>query len=274
VPEGDTVYRQAGVLRAALEGRVLAATDFRVPKYAVADLSGETVSAVLSRGKHLLIRAGGYTIHSHLKMEGTWHVYGRGADGSFERWRKPAHTARCVLSTASHSAVGFSLGLLELRPTTDEEDMVGYLGPDLLGPDWDAGRALERLSAAPGRAIGVALLDQRNLAGVGNVFRSDICFLAGVHPATPVGDVGNLPKIVALSKTLLEANKDRSRRSTTGGPAVGDAATWVYGREHRACKRCRTRIVRTDLGEAAGRDAPGAAERIIYFCPHCQPAPA
>lgn len=274
MPEGDTVYRQAAVLRAAIQGRVLESTDFRVPRYAVADLSGETVSAVLSRGKHLLIRAGGHTIHSHLKMEGTWHVYGRAPDGAFERWRRPAHTARCVLRTRNHAAVGFSLGLLEVRPTAEEEDMVGHLGPDLLGPDWDAGRALELLRGAPGRAVGVALLDQRNLAGIGNVFRSDICFLAGVHPATPVGSVGNLAKIVALSKTLLEANKDRSRRSTTGGPAAGDAATWVYGREHRACKRCRTRIQRADLGEAPGPGSPGAAERIIYFCPSCQPVPA
>jgi endonuclease-8 len=267
VPEGDTVWRQARQLDAALTGRQLTICDVRVPAFATVDFTGSTVDAVESRGKHLVIRTAGHLIHSHLKMEGTWHIYPAGPG---VRWRRPAHTARCILGTEASTAVGFSLGLLEIVPADQEDSILGYLGPDLLGPDWDAELALQRLLARPERAVGVALLDQRNLAGIGNVFRSELCFLVGIHPELPIGQVPDLPRLVALSKRLLEANKARTNRSTTGGPARGDAAMWVYGRAGRPCRRCGT-TVRHDT--SADPDAPTQQPRDIYYCPHCQPVP-
>nr|WP_239536859.1 DNA-formamidopyrimidine glycosylase family protein [Arthrobacter roseus] len=248
---------------AVLAGKVLIRCDVRVPKYATVDLSGLIVENVASRGKHLLIRIGdpenGSIIHSHLKMEGTWHVYGRG-----ERWRRPTHKARCVLEVDSAVVVGFELGILEVLSRRNEDDAVGYLGPDVLGPGWDEAEALRRLRSHPEEPVGVALLDQRNLAGLGNIYRCEVCFLARVNPFTPMADVPNLERIVTLSKALLEANKDRSNRSTTG-TAVGRHGDrfWVYGRNR--CLRCRTAVVKDMLG------ANELALRDVYYCPNCQP---
>ncbi|AJW39772.1 Fpg/Nei family DNA glycosylase [Rhodococcus sp. 06-418-5] len=256
MPEGDTVWRAANTLRAALEGRQLTTCDIRVPRYATVDFTGETVDSVASRGKHLLIRVGGYSIHSHLKMEGTWHVYAPGA-----RWRRPAFQARIILNTADAQAIGFELGVLEILE--DEDDAVGYLGPDLLGPDWDPDVALSRLAADPARPIGLALLDQRNIAGLGNVYRNEICFLRGVDPRTPVGEAGDLSKTIDLSYRLIMANKDRNQRVTTGDRRPG-RHFWVYGRENKPCRRCGTTIEFGLIG-----DNP-LEERQIYHCPHCQ----
>jgi len=257
VPEGDTVYRTARRLRDALEGRVLTATDFRVPAYATVDLSGQRVDEVVSRGKHLLIRTGDATIHSHLKMEGSWEVYPPDA-----RWRHPAFQARAVLRTADATAVGFLLGLLEVIPRDREDDAVRYLGPDLLGADWDADEAVRRLAAHPDQAIAVALLDQRNLAGIGNEYANELCFLRGMLPTRPVAQA-DLPAAVDLAHRLLMANRERSRRVTTGDTRRG-RTSWVYGRAGEPCRRCGTRIRRSSLGRTE------LEERVTYFCPHCQ----
>ena len=262
MPEGDTVWRAARDLNAVLAGKELTRCDIRVPKFATTDFTGDPVQDVVSRGKHLLIRGGdptdGWILHSHLKMEGLWHVYARG-----EKWRRPAFKARAVLETASHQAVGFDLGFLRVVPRKDEDDAVGYLGPDLLGADWDAEEALRRLRAEPDRPIGLALLDQRIMAGLGNVYRCELCFLAGVHPLTPVAAVPDLPRLVDLSKRLLEANKSRSRRITTG--AMGRDQLWVYNREKRGCLRCGTKVAHELLGDNE------LELRDLYYCPHCQP---
>ncbi|MFQ4149508.1 DNA-formamidopyrimidine glycosylase family protein [Arthrobacter sp. LAPM80] len=270
MPEGDTVWRQARDLRAVLEGHELVSSDFRVPAHATLDLSGQTVCSVQSRGKHLLMFVGGLVIHSHLSMEGHWDIYPVDANGRTARWRRPAFTARAVLATASATAVGFSLATLDVLPEAMVGNAVGHLGPDLLGADWDADQALRRLLGDPGRAVGLALLDQRNLAGIGNVYRNELCFLGGVHPAVPVAEVAGLPRILEMAKRLLEANKNRSARSTTGGPARGDAASWVYGRAGKPCKRCGSLIRHATLADPAH---PERAARDIYFCPRCQPAP-
>ncbi|MGJ9425649.1 DNA-formamidopyrimidine glycosylase family protein [Nesterenkonia halotolerans] len=267
MPEGDTVFRQAAVLHAALAGRELISSDFRVPTYATVDLSGRVVERVIARGKHLLMQFGDVSVQSHLKMEGTWHVYSRESGGRVQ-WRRPAHTARCVLRTAEHEAVGFSLGELHVLSPAEEEDKLAHLGPDLLGPDWDAAEVARRLLAAPQRSIGVALLDQRNLAGVGNVFRSEICFLAGVLPSRPVAEVPDLGRIIQLSEKLLQVNRLRARRCTTGSPTAGPPY-WVYGRGGKPCMRCGTRLRRGELGEAELRKA-AVPDRVIYFCPSCQ----
>ena len=257
MPEGDTVWRTARRLDAALAGRVLTATDFRVPAYATVDLSGRRVDEVVSRGKHLLARIGDQTVHSHLKMEGSWELYEPGA-----RWRHPAHQARAVLSTEEVSAVGFLLGILEVIPRDREEDAVGYLGPDLLGSDWDADEAVRRLAAHPEQPIAVALLDQRNLAGLGNEYVNELCFLRGVLPTRPAGEV-DLPAAVALAHRLITANRDRPVRVTTGDTRRG-RTSWVYGRMGRPCLRCGTPIRRSALGRT------DLEERVTYYCPVCQ----
>lgn len=257
MPEGDTVYQTARRLREALAGRVLTATDFRVPKYATVDLSGERVDEVLSRGKHLLMRVGDHTIHSHLKMEGSWEVYRAG-----ERWRHPGFQARAVLRTDEVDAVGFLLGVLEVLPRSREDEAVGHLGPDLLGPDWDAEEAVRRVCAHPEVPIGVALLDQRNLAGLGNVYANELCFLRGMLPTRPVAET-DVAAAVDLGHRLITANRDRPLRVTTGDTRRG-RNTWVYGRGGQACRRCGTRIRRTELGRTE------LEERVTYYCPVCQ----
>ena len=193
MPEGDTVWRTALHLDKALTGAVLTETDFRVPAHATLDLSGQRVEATIARGKHLLTRIGpvdgtGHTLHTHLKMEGAWHLYKPDT-----RWRRPAHEARVVLRTESWTAVGFSLGIVEVVARDAEDTVVGHLGPDLLGPDWDEDEALRRLLADPTRPVADAILDQRNLAGLGNLYKNELCFLAGAHPRLPVGDVPRPP---------------------------------------------------------------------------------
>lgn len=260
MPEGDTVWQSATALRAALEGKVLTTCDVRVPKYATTDLTGTRVDSVVSRGKHLLIRIGDASIHTHLKMEGTWQIYRPG-----ERWHKPAHQARIILSTEDTVAVGFSLGITEILARSHEDSAIGHLGPDLLGPDWDSSIAVENLRAAGAEPIGIALLDQRVMAGLGNIYRNEICFLRGIHPRTPTMNVPDLEAVVDLSFRIIGANKSRRVRVTTGDTRPGKN-TWVYGRNGKPCYRCGTRI-RTEL---LGLDQ--LTERQIFFCPSCQPS--
>jgi len=257
MPEGDTVWLTAHNLDEAIGGQVLTACDVRVPAFATVDLTGEVVHDVQSRGKHLLHHVGDLTIHTHLKMEGSWHLYRHGTP-----WRRPAHQARIILSTADWVTVGFSLGIVEIVPTTDEDDVVGYLGPDLLG-DFDASVATARLTADPAVPVFVALLDQRNLAGVGNVYANELCFLRGMLPTRPVGEDPDAAATVALARKLLAANRGRVDRSTTGDLRNGRNA-WVYGRAGKPCLRCGTRIRRGKLG------ATVLTERDTFWCPRCQ----
>jgi endonuclease VIII len=237
---------------------VLTTSDFRVPRYATADLTGRRVTQALSRGKHLLIRVeGDVTVHSHLRMEGSWRIRPASQFASRD------HRVRVVLANQQWQAVGQQLGLVELIRTSREDQAVGYLGPDLLGPDWDPAEAVRRLQAAPDRAAGEALLDQRNLAGIGNVYKAEVLFLRGVSPWRPVGTVDDLPELVAEAQRLLDFNKDRLPRVTTGNAARG-ATTWVYGRAGLPCRRCGTVIRRADQG-------PATEERITFWCPACQP---
>jgi endonuclease-8 len=258
MPEGDTVWKTAKTQHTALAGLVLDHTDFRVPRFATVDLAGETIHEVVARGKHLFHRVGEFSIHSHLKMEGAWRVYVPG-----EKWARPAHLARAVLDARGAQAVGFELGLLEVIPTSEEEEVVGHLGPDLLGSDWDAADAVRRLAEHPEVPIYVALLDQRNLAGVGNVYANEICFLRGVLPTRPVGETRDLPAVVDLAERMLQVNKDRWTRSTTGNLRPG-STTWVYGRRGRPCRRCGTPLLGGELGRLEGQ------ERVVTWCPRCQ----
>jgi endonuclease-8 len=260
VPEGDTVWRAARLLDRALSSKELTATDFRVPAFATWDLAGTTVVETVSRGKHLLTRIDGeapWTLHTHLKMEGGWRVLAPG-----RRWPRPAHTARVVLTTADTVAVGFSLGIVEFVPRDREIELVGHLGPDLLGADWDPDEAVRRLAEQPERTIKEALLDQTRLAGVGNMYAAELCFIAGIRPETPVGDVPDLRRLVDRAHQMLELNSRRAQQSTTGDLARG-GQFWVYNRQGRPCRRCGTPIRQTLLGDE-GR------ERTTFACPTCQ----
>jgi endonuclease-8 len=259
VPEGDSVWRTALHLDRALSGSVLVESDFRVPDLATLDMSGQQVDSTVARGKHLLTHIGEHTLHTHLKMEGAWHLYKPGSS-----WRRPAHEARVVLRTDTWSAVGFALGILEVLPRSQEETVVGHLGPDILGPDWDEEEALRRLLADPARPVAEAILDQRNLAGLGNLYKSELCFLAGVHPWRPIGEVPDLRRLVRRAKSALEANKNRVEQTLTGDTRRG-RQTWVYRRERQPCRRCSSTI-RVD------QQGPQMQERATYWCPVCQPA--
>src|SRR5438552_3324649 len=196
MPEGDTVLVTARRLHQALAGRRLLTTDFRVPRFATTDLRGQSVREVTARGKHLLIRTSGdLTIHSHLRMDGEWQIHPPGG-----RWWGPAHEVRVVLRTDEWIAVGFRLGELEVLPTAGEPVALAHLGPDVLGSDCDPEEALRRLLADPARSIHEALVDQRVMAGPGNVYANEVCFLRGVHPAAPVGAVRNPEAVVAITK--------------------------------------------------------------------------
>ncbi|MEU2725257.1 Fpg/Nei family DNA glycosylase [Streptomyces smyrnaeus] len=269
MPEGDTVWRTAHALHSALAGQVLTRTDFRVPRLATVDLSGRTLLDVTPRGKHLLMRVeGGLTVHSHLGMEGAWRVKGNSADNSSPaRGFGPAHQIRALLVTGERTAAGIRLPVLELLRTAEEFSVVGHLGPDLLGPDWDAAEAERRLLHDPARPLVEALLDQRNLAGIGNVYAAELCFLARTSPWTPVGSLTPpLPaRLLRAAKRLLEANKDSVRRRTTNSPRP-DRNLAVYGRENRPCLRCGTPI-------RTGSHGPPERPRTVWYCPHCQPPP-
>lgn len=290
MPEGDTVWNTARVLQRALAGAQLTGSDFRVPQLAATDLTAWTVRESASRGKHLLLRLtapagtvepavgpgratepatgpGGaaaagtraatrdWTLHSHLRMDGAWRAYAPG-----ERWAaRPAHLIRVVLRSPGAVAVGYHLHELALIPTADEESLVGHLGPDLLGPDWDPDEAVRRLAAHPDETIGEALLDQRNLAGVGNLYKCEVLFLRGISPWTPVGAVPDLAGTVTLAQRLLAANRGRWTQSTTGSLHRGQTS-YVYGRRAQPCRRCGTAIRKEELGD-----------RVTYWCPVCQP---
>ncbi len=231
-----------------------------MPTLATTDLTGVVVNEVVSRGKHQLFRFGnGYTLHTHFRMEGAWRIYphGRSWTGG------PDFQIRAVLATAGHDAVGYRLPVTELLPTADEATVVGHLGPDLLGPDWDLDEALRRLTVDPERTIGEALLDQRNLAGLGTFYRAELLFLQGVHPRTPVRAVTNLPRLVSRGKQLLYANRWRTEQTTTGDLRNG-RRTYVFERVNLPCRRCGTPISTEEFG-------PLGQERRSYWCPRCQP---
>ncbi|HEY7814806.1 MAG TPA: DNA-formamidopyrimidine glycosylase family protein [Nakamurella sp.] len=266
MPEGDTVFLAGRRLDEALAGGVLVRAELRHPRLVGARLTGRTVLGVASVGKHLFTRFDdGVSLHSHFRMDGEWHLYRDGV-----RWRGPAHEIRAVLATEQWTAVGFRLHDLELVRTDRESDLVGHLGPDLLAPDWDdamADEAVRRLASVGDKEIGDALADQRVMAGVGNLYKAEVCFLLGVSPWTPVADLPaeKVARAVALSRKLLHRNAWRPEQNTTGDVRP-DHQHWVYMRHGRPCLRCGTRI-------RSGVQGAFAPVRHTWFCPKCQPGP-
>jgi endonuclease-8 len=252
MPEGDTVWHTAAILRDALAGKTLTRCDVRVPKYATVDLTGEVVDEVISRGKHLFIRVGPASIHSHLKMEGSWKV---------NLVRKPSRAGyriRIILETSEVQAAGIDLGVLEVLERDRDMDVVAHLGPDLLGADWDPVVAAANLVADPDRALSEALLDQRVMAGVGNVYCNELCFVTGHLPTATVGAVKDPLRMVQRARDMLWLNRSRWNRTTTGDTRSG-RDLWVYGRRGKPCRRCGTLIQSDDSGD-----------RVSYWCPVCQ----
>lgn len=261
MPEGDTVFRTARRLNRALAGATVTRFELRVPQAATVDLRGEIVHGVVSRGKHLLHRIGAATLHSHLKMEGEWHVHRRG-----ERWRAAAFRARAVIGATAPDGtewetVGFDLADVTVVPTTREEDLVGHLGPDPLADDWDPAEAARRIGADP-RPAHVAIQDQRSIAGFGNEYANEILFLRGILPTRPANET-DAAAVVDLGARMIRANRDRVDRTFTGDTRPG-RTTWVYRREGRPCRRCGTLIRGGSLGAHPTR------ERIVFWCPACQ----
>ena len=262
MPEGDTVFALARRLDGALRDRELVRGELRVPAHATADLAGHTVLEHLTHGKHLLTRlSGGLTLHTHLKMSGSWTVSAAG------RWlpRDVMPDVRVVLRTDGPAAYGVKLPVVHLLRTRDEADVVGHLGPDPLREDWDETDAARRLAADPERPLVAALLDQRCVAGFGNLWANELCFLRGHDPWTPVRDV-DLAGLLRLGARALRhsATVPGAMQVTTGHRRKGEQH-WVTGRAGRPCLRCGTTVL-------VVAEVPNDAERRrTWWCPSCQP---
>lgn len=277
MPEGDTLHRTAEVLREALVGRTVTGARGRADGVALQRVVGDQVQGVEARGKHLLIHfSGGLTLHTHLRMHGSWHRYRVG-----ERWLRSPARAVAVIETEKAVAMCFdapTVELIDTRALALHPGLAG-LGPDLARDTADLDDAFERLRQ-PGRAgltVGEGLLDQTAQSGLGNVYRSEVCFLEGVDPFAPVAtlDDATLRRLLGSGHRLLMANRSRAGRITTpdslGGPAASSGPRsagrqlWVYGRAGRPCRRCGTLIRSAVVG-----DLP----RRVYWCPTCQPTKA
>jgi endonuclease VIII len=261
VPEGDTVWRTAQRLHAALAGRPIVEADLRWPEISTADLSGRQTIEVVSRGKHVLHRVeGGLTLHSHLRMEGQWRIEATATLAS--RWRRNPQL-RALVSAPDWTALGLRLGMLDLVPTDRERELVGHLGPDVLGPDWDAVQAVDNLARAT-VPIGQALLDQRNLAGVGTMWCAETLFLEKVAPWAPAGELDRavLERVVARAHRLIDHGKSHAVQSSTGSYRLDDAH-YVHARSGRPCRRCGTTVRVAPIGVPP-------QERTMFYCPGCQ----
>ena len=261
MPEGDTVWRTAARLHEAMAGERLERADLRWPSLATADLRGARTLEIRSRGKHLLHRLDtGLTLHSHLRMEGQWRIE---ATAALTPRLLTNDQLRALLGTTRWTALGLRLGMLDLVATDAEDSLVGHLGPDVLGPDWDPQRAAANLAASQ-ETIGAALLDQRTLAGVGTMYAAESLFLERLGPWTPAASLA-APTIVGLverAHRLLDTGRRSAIQSTTGSTRRGET-TFVHGRSGRPCRRCGTTVRVAMVG------AP-PQERTMFYCPGCQ----
>ncbi|MFB9376993.1 DNA-formamidopyrimidine glycosylase family protein [Kineococcus gynurae] len=268
MPEGDSVFRAARRL-SRLDGHEVLRSDFRVPQHATADLTGATVLGTASRGKHLLTRfSTGVTLHTHLRMDGEWSVLTPGK--RLPRRLEP--DIRILLLTDGPSAAALRMPVVELLPTADEADAVGHLGPDLLDlvtpVDDLVAEAVRRLGRRPDRTVKAALLDQRNLAGIGNLWADELCYLRGLSPWVPVGEVRTEPLVRLAIKALRFSVSPAGAPQVTTGDTRPGRQHWVSGRAGQPCRRCGTTV-------EVIPEVPGDPERRrTWWCPSCQPGPA
>jgi endonuclease-8 len=264
MPEGDTIFRAARALHRALAGHTVTGFESVFPHLTRIDvdrpLRGRTIERVASRGKHLLmVFSGDLVLRTHMRMNGSWHIYRPG-----ERWQRPHHDMRIVIRTEGVEAVAFSVpvAMFHTAAELEREPVVRELGPDPLAPDFDAAEAVRRITERAGVAIADALLDQRAIAGLGNVLKSEVLFACRVNPFARVADLapGDVATLVARAERLMHVSAVSGVRQTTGrdNPA---ARLWVYGRAGQPCRRCGTPISRTKQGPDA---------RSTYWCPRCQ----
>jgi endonuclease-8 len=273
VPEGDTIFRAARTLNRALAGKRVEHFESMLPSlnriHEDAPLTGRTIEAVSARGKHLLMQfSGGLVLRTHMRMNGSWHIYKRG-----ERWQRPRRDMRIVIAAPDYEAVGFNIPVAEFltpRQMTGHDEL-RKLGPDVLSGTFEAGEAIRRLRERPASSIAEALLNQRVIAGLGNVYKSEVLFMCGVNPFTMVAEVSDekLGEMVATARRVLAVNVlDGVAAMTT---YAGYRRTtrhvdpkerlWVYGRARLPCRRCGTPIrVRKQ----------GADARFTYWCMQCQ----
>lgn len=264
MPEGDTVWRSARRLHAALAGQAAQLIDIRWGGISEAPVRGSVVEEVLPRGKHLLHRFdSGWTLHTHLRMEGSWRVEAADAPAAARGLRRP--DLRVAIGGPCWTTLGLSLGEVDLVPTTEEHRLVGHLGPDVLGEDWDADEATARiLQASPETSIAVALLDQRRLAGVGTFWASETLFAQRLHPWRSVTQLGpdEVGALVRRVHLMMVRGREHAVQSSTG-VLRADGRSWVHGRSGRPCRRCGEVVRVAPLGE-------GVHDRVFFSCPGCQ----
>jgi endonuclease-8 len=265
VPEGDSVWKVARQLDAALKGRRLTNGELRVGSLVGAELAGVTVLENDTHGKHLLTRFDhGWTLHTHLRMDGSWTVVRPGRQ--LPRQLDP--DIRVLLAVEDGpTAYGLLIPVVELLRTTSEHEAVGYLGPDPLRDDWDLEQAVARIRTDPDRPIAAALLDQRGMAGLGNLWVNELCFLRGVSPWTPVGEVDIMAMVRLAVRTLRHSAKVPGAYQVTTGRNRRGEDHWVAGRAHQPCRRCRT-LIRVQAEVTGDPD-----QRRTWWCPRCQPGP-
>jgi endonuclease-8 len=273
MPEGDSIFRAAQTLHRALAGHDVVRFESVLPVltrvHEDQPLTGRTIESVTSAGKHLMMRfSGGLVLRTHMRMNGSWHIYRTG-----ERWQRPRRDMRVVIATKDFEAVGFNIPVAEFMT---DRGASGFrqtrLGPDLLSSDFDRDEALRRLRANAARPIADVLLDQRIMAGIGNVYKSEVLFLSRINPLTLAGrlDEAQLNAAIDIARKLLLLNVTSQPapmttysglRRTTGRSNPSDRL-WVYGRARRPCRRCGTLIESRKQGPDA---------RSTYWCPTCQP---
>jgi endonuclease VIII len=275
MPEGDTIFRTAQALHRHLGGRIVTRFESVYPALTRVDhdrpIAGRTVEGVVSRGKHILMTfSGDLVLHTHMRMNGSWHGYPPGAS-----WRRPARDMRVLVATAEFVAVGFDVPVAELLTARElmRHEALRELGPDLLDESFDVGAAVARARAQPAATPAAdILLNQRVVAGIGNELKSEVLFVAGVYPFTPVSAFadGDLARILGIARDLLRANTvTHGRLAPARGRRTRDSLTregalWVYGRGGQPCRKCGTLV----QAKKTGIDA-----RLTYWCPRCQPAP-
>jgi endonuclease VIII len=275
MPEGDTIYRAARTLNLALAGQTVTSFESVLPHLSRVEVDqgviGRTVEKVVAQGKWLLICfSGDLILLSHMLMSGSWHIYRPG-----ETWQRRRHHMRVVIATSKILAVAFNVPITEFHTAESLTRREGFrsVGPSTLAENFDESEVIARLRARPDLEIGVTLLTQSLLSGIGNVFKSEICFACGINPFRPVSDLTDDDLRCLVSKArkfmlanITEASSDKittyvPMRRTTGRANVSERL-WVYKRTGEPCRRCGSAII----SRKQGFDA-----RTTFWCPRCQP---